>query len=79
MQINQTMDQSSLIDFMGDVHVTLAQAEAVRELLVRDFNGRDTSEVPRKTWMLYRVASDSTTRVFVHEEDVVVDTRRTNQ
>lgn len=66
MLISTNMALSELIELMGTSHTlgqpprkaTNQQAEDLRELLVRDFDGQDTDGIDGGKWMLYCLAVD---------------------
>jgi hypothetical protein len=65
MLIAPDMDLNELVPLMGiktrygfSEPATLSQASDLRDLLVRDFLGQDTSEIAGLTWHLYCCAVD---------------------
>lgn len=50
MQIATNMNLNDLMERMGDV-ATQDEAELMRDLLVEQFDGQDTADVPEAAWM----------------------------
>ena len=62
MRIAPDMDLNELVPLMGvsarHGPATLSQASDLRDLLVRDFAGKDTNDIEGSTWHLYCCSVD---------------------